>query len=157
MRNEWSICSHDPSPILVMCENSHFSRTDRGSRWIARLPWLFVFNLNLVWTLNPLNTPLRSPGKRLSSNRQNLISKCTLVYPQSNKKYFNFINLLTFEEIQFPGRSFSCNLMGKKRYSNNCERWISVKVVLKKIEHVLLYFFTKMQKTAKNYHVTLKY
>ena len=85
----------------------------------------------------------------------------TLVYPQFNKKYFNFINLLTFEESQFPGRSFSCNLMGGKRCSNNCERWISVKVgerkVLKKIEHVLLYSLTKMQKTAKNYHVTLKY
>ena len=43
--------------------------------------------------------------------------------------------------------------MGKKRCSNNCERWISVKVgerkVLKKIEHVLLYSLTKMQKTEK--------
>ena len=77
----------------------------------------------------------------------------TLVYPQFNKKYFNFINLLTFEESQFPGRSFSCNLMGGKRCSNNCERWISVKVgerkVIKKIEHVLLYSLTKMQKNRK--------
>ena len=36
-----------------MCENSHFSRTDRGSRWIAHLPWLFVFNLELVWGAPP--------------------------------------------------------------------------------------------------------
>ena len=55
----------------------------------------------------------RSPGKRLSSNRQNLISKCTLVYPQSNKKYFNFINLLTYpSKFNVPEGPFHVILWG---------------------------------------------